>query len=89
MNIGLESVSRGMPPSFAAGAAGMPATVKPTEGWKSHAVGATELAKVAGEEEIDERELRRDDPLGNLVARAFDSGLASQMLRPLPIGVGE
>jgi len=87
MNVGFDNiapVNRGMPPLFAAGE-DLSAAAKPAGGWKTADVGAAELAHIAGEEAIDEKELRRDDPLGNLVSRAFDSATAVAALRPLPI----
>jgi len=86
MDVGPNRIAPVAPTHFATRAAGVSQTASTAGGWKSRMVGALELAKVAGEEEIDEKELRRDDPLGNLVSRAFDSGVASQVLRPLPIG---
>jgi len=36
------------------------------------ATGVADLARVAGEEPVDERALRRDDALGKLVEKAFN-----------------
>jgi len=88
MNIRLDSVSRGMPPQIAAGAVRVPPEEKLAAGWKAHAVGAAELAKVAGEEKVDEKDLRRDDALGKLMTKAFDSATAAAAVRQLPIGTG-
>jgi len=46
-----------------------------------------EFAKIAGEESVDERALRRDDDLGNLISRAFDPVSAAAVLPSLGIEV--
>jgi len=89
MNISLDSVSRGAPPQNAAGAVHVPPEEKPAAGWKAHAVGVAELAKVAGEENVDEKALRRDDALGKLMTKAFDPATAAVAVMPLSIGAGE
>lgn len=80
MDVSFGRVGQFVPPQFPEGAPGVPAAAKPSGGWVTHEVGTDELAKVAGEESVDEAALRRDDDLGKLMSKAFDPGGAAVVL---------
>jgi len=80
MDISFGRIGQSSLPQFTEGASGVESAAKPSGGWETREVGTSELAKVAGEEAVDEKELRRDDDLGKLVLRAFDSAAAMQAL---------
>jgi len=80
MDVSFGRVGQFVPPQFPEGAPGVPVAEKSAGGWETREVGTAELAKVAGEEMVDEAALRRDDDLGKLAMRAFDPGAALQAL---------
>jgi len=85
MDISLNNVNRPILPPTAGAADGAAAPKKPSGDWTAREVGAAELARVAGEESVDEKALRRDDGLGRLVSTAFDPATAAAALPSLGI----
>jgi len=87
MGICFENVGRSITPPAAGIGGGAPSAgtsaAEAKGGWTVRTAGADELAKVAGEEAVDERGLRRDDDLGKLVAKAFDPAAAAAALPDL------
>jgi len=80
MDVSFGRIGQSALPQFTEGASGVPAAAKPSGGWETREVGTAELAKVAGEEAVDEAALRRDDDLGKLMSKAFDPEAALQAL---------
>ena len=78
MNIAINNINRSVPAQIPAAESGVSASVRVADGWKTAETGVDELTRTSAEMSVDEAALRRDDPLGNLVARAFGGAV------PLP-----